>query len=418
MQSQQGKTGDAAEAPFEIEELFFSRTDARGVIQSGNSVFQRVSGYGWDDLIGSPHKIIRHNDMPAAVFHLLWSTITSGHPIGAFVKNRTKSGGHYWVFAIVTPVEGGYLSVRLKPSTELLATISAEYASLRAPELAREIGPQDSGAALLERLNRMGWRDYNAFMAQAAVAEVCARDRAIGAETGSCGSAMQRILDDSAENLRDAARVLRLCERLKNSAINLSIHSAKNAAHRQLFQVISANFARVCDQLKARMQAFITAATEVSDRINSGLFLLVTARLQAESAAHFRNDGIECDAMDRLREGQLLDRQSALYGQRARDSLQDMLTEIRAFQWQCDDALEQAGRLGMTGTVGLIETARLDRGGAVTFKLLEETAEIQHQMEDGLKAIVSRNTRMEGDIASANGYGFCPGQPARRAAAA
>jgi len=62
-------------APFKERELFFSRTDKRGVIQSGNSVFQRVSDYTWDDLLGAPHKNNRHKDMPKAVFWLMWHTI-------------------------------------------------------------------------------------------------------------------------------------------------------------------------------------------------------------------------------------------------------------------------------------------------------------------------------------------------------
>src|SRR5690606_31957630 len=103
------------------------RTDAAGLIQFGNSVFQRVSIYDWDELLGKPHKIVRHPDTPRAAFWLLWSAIKDGRPFGAYVKNRAKDGRFYWVFAIVTPVDGGYLSVRLRPSTELLAVIKREY---------------------------------------------------------------------------------------------------------------------------------------------------------------------------------------------------------------------------------------------------------------------------------------------------
>jgi aerotaxis receptor len=61
----------ARESHFEIDELFFSRTDTRGIILSGNGVFQRVSKFSWNELINKPHKIIRHPDMPKAVFFLL-----------------------------------------------------------------------------------------------------------------------------------------------------------------------------------------------------------------------------------------------------------------------------------------------------------------------------------------------------------
>ena len=81
------------EVPFTFDELFFSRTDWRGVILAGNSVFQRVSLYRWDELIRKPHNVIRHPDMPKGVFWLLWDTIKNGEPIGAYVGSFAGGGG-------------------------------------------------------------------------------------------------------------------------------------------------------------------------------------------------------------------------------------------------------------------------------------------------------------------------------------
>jgi aerotaxis receptor len=83
------------ESPFHISELFFSKTDKRGVIKSGNNVFVRVSEFDEVDLLEKPHNIIRHPDMPRTVFKLLWDTIQGGNPIGAYVKNKSKSGAYY-----------------------------------------------------------------------------------------------------------------------------------------------------------------------------------------------------------------------------------------------------------------------------------------------------------------------------------
>ena len=124
----------SGEAPFNLDEVFFSRTDARGVIESGNYVFRRVAHYEWDRLLGAPHKIIRHPDMPRAVFWLLWDTIKQGRPIGAYVKNRAEDGLYYWVFAVVMPNGDGYLSARIKPTSPLFRTIEKEYAALREVE--------------------------------------------------------------------------------------------------------------------------------------------------------------------------------------------------------------------------------------------------------------------------------------------
>ena len=77
---------------FKVSEAFFSTTDTRGVIQAGNRVFSRISGYTEAELIGKPHNIIRHPDVPRAVFKLLWDTLEAGQPICAYVKNMAKDG--------------------------------------------------------------------------------------------------------------------------------------------------------------------------------------------------------------------------------------------------------------------------------------------------------------------------------------
>lgn len=171
------------ERAFGIEELFFSTTDAKGIITSGNRVFQRVAAYTETEMIGQPHSLIRHPDEPRCVFKLLWDTIEDGRPIAAYVKNRAKTGEPYWVMATVVPCEGGYLSVRLKPSTPILDTVRAVYTELRQLELEqggdREIGRKAAMAASAERLGEIlagiGFADYWSFMHAALTAELAHR---------------------------------------------------------------------------------------------------------------------------------------------------------------------------------------------------------------------------------------------------
>lgn len=92
-----------AEVHFDRGDIIVSKTDAKGRITYANSVFCAVSGYTLPELIGAPHSIIRHPDMPRAVFKLLWDTILDRREVFAYVKNLAKSGACYWVFAHVTP---------------------------------------------------------------------------------------------------------------------------------------------------------------------------------------------------------------------------------------------------------------------------------------------------------------------------
>jgi aerotaxis receptor len=136
-----------------------STTDLQGRILYCNPSFIEVSGYEKHELLGQPHNLIRHPDMPAEAFRDMWQTIQSGLPWSALVKNRRKNGDHYWVQANVTPLmDGGrpvgFMSVRTCPSREQVAATEALYAGMR---------NEQAGGRLLHRLHagqlqRADWR--------------------------------------------------------------------------------------------------------------------------------------------------------------------------------------------------------------------------------------------------------------------
>ena len=121
-------------------DFIVSMTDLKGRITYGNRIFIEFSGYTSEELIGTQHNIIRHPDMPRAVFQLLWDKIKGGNECFAYVKNMSKDGGFYWVFANVTPTfdpKGnitGYLSVRRKPKMSGIQTVTELYAAMLAEE--------------------------------------------------------------------------------------------------------------------------------------------------------------------------------------------------------------------------------------------------------------------------------------------
>ncbi|WP_213781276.1 PAS domain-containing methyl-accepting chemotaxis protein [Caballeronia sp. dw_276] len=125
------------EYEFSSSEMLVSATDLSGNIKYCNPAFIDVSGYSRDELIGQPHNLIRHPDMPRDAFADMWTTIRSGRPWTALVKNRRKNGDFYWVRANVTPViehgkAVGFLSVRVKPGRNEVASAEALYARMRA----------------------------------------------------------------------------------------------------------------------------------------------------------------------------------------------------------------------------------------------------------------------------------------------
>jgi aerotaxis receptor len=122
---------------FSDAQMLVSATDLSSVIQYCNPAFVEVSGFTREELVGQPHNLIRHPDMPAEAFADMWKTLRSGRSWTALVKNRRKDGDHYWVRANVTPVRRGgetvgYLSVRTRPGRDEVAMAEARYAQLRA----------------------------------------------------------------------------------------------------------------------------------------------------------------------------------------------------------------------------------------------------------------------------------------------
>lgn len=124
------------EKSFDESEIIVSKTDLKGKITYCNEIFIKMSGYSQKELLGTPHNIIRHPDMPKVIFKLLWEYIKSGKEIFAYVKNLCKDGSYYWVLANVTASKDlkkniiGYYSVRRKPKEEAIDKISAIYKEL------------------------------------------------------------------------------------------------------------------------------------------------------------------------------------------------------------------------------------------------------------------------------------------------
>lgn len=121
-------------------DFIVSKTDLHGRITYGNRHFIKISGYQEDELIGAPHKILRHPDMPRVVFKCLWDAIKKKEEIFAYVKNLAKDGSFYWVFANVTCTydDNGqvkdYHSVRRRPSRKAMEVIPSLYRELHTAE--------------------------------------------------------------------------------------------------------------------------------------------------------------------------------------------------------------------------------------------------------------------------------------------
>lgn len=154
------------------DDIIVSKTDPKGHLTYVNDTFITISGYGDAELIGMPHNVIRHPDMPRAIFRLLWDSLKARQELFAYVVNLSADGSHYWVLAHVTPSFDesgtviGYHSNRRSPSRAALREIIPLYARLLREESAHQNAraATDASSALLEEILAERGQTYDEFV--------------------------------------------------------------------------------------------------------------------------------------------------------------------------------------------------------------------------------------------------------------
>lgn len=306
-----GKSADKdSESPFQIDELFFSRTDERGVIQAFNSVFSRIAEHDGDTLHGAPHKIIRHPDMPKAVFWLLWDTLKAGKPVSGYVKNRSKSGKYYWVYAIMAPIEGGYLSVRLKPTSPMLGTVADVYKKILRHERESDVSPEQSAALFLRDLRAQGFDDYVAFQAHALVAEFKAREQAL---FRTPSSALAKALQVAQAQRGICERIASIKSELAEGALyilNMKLKATKLGRDRAAIDAIANNYDLILADIKGgimRLEAIMAdAAASDFRQSKDSLILLCASSIMTEVMQSFEKSEHQIHEAERIRESTVL----------------------------------------------------------------------------------------------------------------
>lgn len=145
-----------------------SKTDLRGVITYGNDYFTEISGYKESELVGQPHNILRHPDMPRVIFKHVWDSISIGQPIMGIIKNRAKDGRYYWIVSEFEPKRDkldnkiiGYNAFRKAATEKAVKAIEPIYAKLL--EIEKVSGIKGSGDYLAGFLEEQG-KTYDEFI--------------------------------------------------------------------------------------------------------------------------------------------------------------------------------------------------------------------------------------------------------------
>lgn len=415
--ARQRVTPTTSERPFNIDELFFSTTDDKGIITSGNSVFARVSGCGAvQDLIGKPHNIVRHPDMPRAVFALLWEYALSGRPIACYVKNMAMDGAFYWVIALIVPAPGGFLSVRFKPTTQHFQNIQALYAEMVGVERQhdddnedRKLGMQLSRGILETFLRKNDFDDYDSFMQTVLPEEFSARDAALAMNDGQAtsvatrhgsstnGNSENRNLESALSRSRSIERELRgffsivesfltLNDKLRSESaylldmarsINLLSLNALIQCNRlgeagQALAVIADRMAKLAAESTVTISVTADAIQSVVGTLRAAAFTITAARLQVEMAVNFAEElrrsqsrgAEEMDIASTIRTAEdvkTLMSTSASGTRRMLDALPEANRTVSSLHAQADRLSTSLRMLGHVHVAGKVEAARADQ---------------------------------------------------------
>ncbi|MCB9734741.1 MAG: PAS domain-containing protein [Deltaproteobacteria bacterium] len=402
------------EAPFDVSELFFSTTDKKGVITSCNEVFLRVAGYASDELLGAPHNVIRHPHMPRSVFFLLWERLLAGRAVGAYVKNRAKDGAHYWVFAVVTPHDGGFLSVRLKPTSPRFHAVVSLYRDLLEQEQSYGDDWRAGMRASYERLHAavasLGFDSYDAFADRALRDELAARDAALASaaadgdgpprrRAAAAATAGLERLDELIAQLDAREELLRsLGASVSHMASNAAVAAARLGAdpEARALATISHEVSRVATHISAesrrvgqesgRLRAAATQAT-----VNMARARLYDAQIAAFAAGR---RGHDLDRDEQIaRYGGTLDDLSRVLGAasgHARHESAVSLAQLRASLDVFRGVLDALGRILLTiqlsHVTGKALAAQLPHGAQFA-RLLTELSELAEDARERLGSL-------------------------------
>ncbi|MEM5476379.1 PAS domain-containing protein [Pacificibacter sp. AS14] len=384
------------EVRFDFEELFFSCTDERGLITSGNDVFQRVSGFEWDALLGAPHKVVRHPDMPKGVFHILWNQIQKGVPAGAYILNRCKDGKAYWVFAVIAPIESGFLSIRIKPSSELFNKTRELYGTLLEKE--REgLSVEESAELFLNTLKTEGFDDYVSFGARAIGREIAARDSALSREPSKLTSALKSMSDQLLELSDNQEQLFEFFEAIRGIPSNMRIVASRLEPAGGPISAISQNYRLMSDEVQGHLDGFraekgskVTVSSIVSAQVDTALLLAAMAQLLKELQAQCNQPNSETRVLNEsVRENEDREKLLQSYSTQSSKAIKDASVEILRLARSSKDLRQLVTGLDSIRVLCRVEAGRLGADSVSLTPVIDQLDKFHKEIDKSLKSILA-----------------------------
>ena len=396
--------GGMGEVPFEASCMFYSRTDERGIIVEGNSIFRRISGFGWEELKGAPHKLVRHPDMPKGVFHIYWDRLKSGKQVAAYVKNQSKDGRYYWVLAVAWPIAGGYLSVRIKPHTDLFTKMKDLYADLRQAELEDGVSAARSAETLLARLPELGYEDYDAYMSAVLSLELEDRAKRCGLPLDPQQQRFLTMVRTIGQIREETDRMTEIIKMIRTVPMNMRILASRLENAGGPISAISVNYGSMLDEMASWVTSFVegkdSTYVRMRETIERGQFLVCAAIMQREMSTLFEEDIKSAPDTTALNEDrETLQAEAKMFHKSAGEALKVVESEATRLGRSVLDMKRYVTGLSSTRMMCKIESAALNGSGDSLSGIVDQLDAGQDEIEARLARIVELNTIIQSNTA-------------------
>ena len=286
---------------FPADYILASSTDKRGVITYANPAFCEISGFALEELVGAPHRLVRHPEMPRGLFHLFWERLQKGLPVGAFVKNRAKDGRAYIVFALAAPFHDGFLSVRIQPRSSYLRPVLEIYQQLLERET-NGLDPRQSNAALQHEIGQLGYADYDEFMLAVFSDELKLRMQAAKQELPARLTALDTLSQRVTEIRKSAMELGRGFHNIRGEPANIRILSNRLEQGGRSISTIAQNYDLMAKEMKDHIEQLCCnengTLTDLHSATSLGRFALLASHLLLELSAQSEGKKGEAEWVD------------------------------------------------------------------------------------------------------------------------
>ncbi|WP_293576605.1 chemotaxis protein, partial [Phaeobacter sp.] len=316
------------------------------------------------------------------------------------VKNKAKDGLYYWVYAVVIPYEGGYLSARLKPSSAMFDTIRKIYADLLAAEQSEDLSPEESKERLLSMITNLGYEDYRHFATQALCEELIARDQGLGQEPDRTILSLRQMSENAQALVAETEGLIKDFDAMHTIPHNLRVIASRIEPAGGPVTVLSQNYGAMSREMSDWFESHVMGKdsnfAQIKRAVGDSLFVNSMSRILNECDRQLQSERRESGQFDIEKERQVLSDLSNQQEAGAKKRLDQVDREALRITHACQVMHRHFLGLSSTRVLCKIESARLPESGDTLSDIIDQLGVFQERISHRLETIGKLSNAIRG----------------------